>query len=407
MPVFEFQALDRGGKKIKGIIDADNSVQARTRLRAQGNYPVSIQESKNKSTAKKKIGAWPGLFNRVKSQEISAMTRQLATLIGAGIPLVQALGSMVEQTRNGVLKKVIAEIRAAVNEGNTLTTALAAHPSYFPSIFVNMVRAGEASGSLDIVLDRLADFREKQEVLKGRLRAALVYPLFMAVIGTAILCILLTYIVPNIIQVFSEMERVLPLPTLILIQLSSFLQRFWWVVLLIIGVAVVFISRYAQTSGGRRIWNLVQLRCPIVGSVVHNVILARVSSTLGSLLESGVGLLASMQIVRALVNNVQVSEVIDAAMERIEKGQSMTGALSDSRWFPPTFVQMVAVGEQSGSLEKMLKKVSASYEREVETAILAMTSLLEPIMIAVMGLAVGFIVVSVLLPIFEMNQLIK
>jgi len=270
-----------------------------------------------------------------------------------------------------------------------------------------MVRAGEASGSLDIVLDRLADFREKQEVLKGRLRAALVYPLFMAVIGTAILCVLLTYIVPNIIQVFNEMERVLPLPTLILIHLSSVLQRFWWVFLLIIGAAVVCTCRYAQTPGGRRMWNLVQLRCPIVGSVVHNVILARVSSTLGSLLESGVGLLASMQIVRALVNNVQVSEVIDAAMERIEKGQSMTGALSDSRWFPPTFVQMVAVGEQSGSLEKMLKKVSASYEREVETAILAMTSLLEPIMIAVMGLAVGFIVVSILLPIFEMNQLIK
>lgn len=407
MPVFEFQALDRGGKKIRGIIDADNSVQARTRLRSQGNYPVSIQESKDKSATEKKFGVWSGLFNRVKSQEISAMTRQLATLIGAGIPLVQALGSMVEQTRNGILKKVIAEIRAAVNEGNTLTIALAAHPSCFPPIFVNMVRAGEASGSLDIVLDRLADFREKQEVLKGRLRAALVYPLFMAVIGTAILCILLTYIVPNIIQVFNEMERVLPLPTLILIQLSSFLQRFWWVLLLIIGVAVVCTSRYAQTPGGRRMWNLMQLRCPIVGSVVHNVILARVSSTLGSLLESGVGLLASMQIVRALVNNVQVSEVIDAAMERIEKGQSMTGALSDSRWFPPTFVQMVAVGEQSGSLEKMLKKVSASYEREVETAILAMTSLLEPIMIAVMGLAVGFIVISILLPIFEMNQLIK
>jgi general secretion pathway protein F len=407
MPVFEFQALDRRGKKIKGIIDADNSVQARTRLRSQGNYPVLIQESKDKSTIEKRIGVWPGLFTRVKSQEISAMTRQLATLIGAGIPLVQALDSMVQQTRNGVLKTVIAEIRSAVNEGNTLTTALAAHPSCFPPIFVNMVRAGEASGSLDIVLDRLADFREKQEVLKGRLRAALVYPLFMAVIGATILGILLTYIVPNIVQVFNEMERVLPLPTLILIYLSNFLQRFWWVLLLIVGIAAVCGSRYAQSPGGRRMWNLVQLRCPIVGSVVHNVILARVSSTLGSLLESGVGLLASMQIVRALVNNVQVSEVIDVAMERIEKGQSMTGALSDSRWFPPTFVQMVAVGEQSGSLEKMLKKVSDSYEREVETAILAMTSLLEPIMIAVMGLAVGFIVVSILLPIFEMNQLIK
>ncbi|MFH0784255.1 MAG: type II secretion system inner membrane protein GspF [Pseudomonadota bacterium] len=407
MPVFDYQALDKGGKKIKGIIDADNSAQARTRLRSQGNYPVSIRESGTKLASEKNFRVWSNIFNRIRSQEISAMTRQLATLIGAGIPLVQALGSMIEQTRNTVLKKIIAEIRAAVNEGNTLTTALAAHPSYFPPIFVNMVRAGEASGSLDIVLEQLADFREKQEVLKGKLQAALVYPLFMAVIGTAILFVLITYIVPNIIQVFNEMEKVLPMPTLILIHLSSFLRRFWWGLLFVIGVAVFCINRYAHTPGGRQVWDLMQLRTPIIGTVVHKVILARFSVTLGNLLESGVGLLTSMQIVRALVNNVQVSAVIDVAMEQIEKGQSMTGALSDSRWFPPTFVQMVAVGEQSGSLEKMLKKVSTAYEREVETAILAMTSLLEPIMIAAMGLAVGFIVVSILLPIFEMSQLIK
>ncbi len=407
MPVFDFQALDKEGKKIKGIIDADNSAQARTRLRSQGNYPVSIKESGTKLTSEKSFRVWLHLFNRVRSQEISAMTRQLATLIGAGIPLVQALGSMIEQTRNAVLKKIIAEIRAAVNEGNTLTTALAAHPSCFPPIFVNMVRAGEASGSLDIVLEQLADFREKQEVLKGKMQAALVYPLFMAVIGTAILFVLITYIVPNILQVFNEMERALPMPTLILIHLSSFLGRFWWGLLLVIGAAGFCIGRYAQTSGGRQVWDLVQLRMPIIGTVVHKVILARFSATLGNLLESGVGLLASMQIVRALVNNVQVSAVIDAAMESIEKGRSMTGALSDSRWFPPTFVQMVAVGEQSGSLEKMLKKVSTAYEREVETAILAMTSLLEPIMIVMMGLVVFFIVVSILLPIFEMNLLIK
>lgn len=407
MPVYEFQALDTKGKKIKGIIDADNSAQARTRLRSQGNYPVSIEESRGRASGKKDLRPWLGLFERVSSQEISSMTRQLATLIGAGIPLVQALGSMVEQARNPVLKKVVAEIRAGVNEGNTLTTALGAHPRYFPPIFVNMVRAGEASGSLDVVLERLADFREKQEMLKGRLRAALVYPIFMAVIGTAILFFLITYIVPNIIQVFNEMDRVLPTPTLILLSLSSALKNYWWGLAAIIGIAVFAGNHYAHTTRGRRLWNTVQLRCPVVGPVVHKIILARFAATLGSLLESGVGLLTSMQIVRALVNNVQVAEVIDVAMEQIEKGQSMTGALSSSPWFPPTLVQMVAVGEQSGSLEKMLKKVAIAYEREVETAIMAMTSLLEPIMITVMGTAVGCIVLSILLPIFEMNQLIR
>lgn len=406
MSVFEYQALDKRGKTIKGIIDADNNAQARIKLRAQGKYPVFIIESRNKVGREKSLRVALGFFDRVKSEEVSSMTRQLATLMGAGIPLVQALGSIVEQTRNSTLKKIIAEIKGSVNEGNTLTTALAGHPRLFSSIFVNMVRAGEASGSLDIVLERLADFSEKQEALKGRLRAALVYPVFMAVIGSAILFILITYIVPNITQVFNEMDRVLPLPTLFLIGLSDFLKAYWWGCLMVIGLTFVGLRFFVNTPRGQWLWDLIQLRTPILGTVVHKVILARFSSTLGSLLDSGVGLLTSMQIVRTLVNNVQVSKIIDEAMIQIEKGQSMTGAFSNSEWFPPTFVQMIAVGEQSGSLEKMLKKISAVYEREVETAILGMTSLIEPIMIAGMGAVVGFIVLSILLPIFEMNQMI-
>jgi general secretion pathway protein F len=334
------------------------------------------------------------------------MTRQLATLMGAGIPLVQALDSLVEQTRNSVLKKVIAQVKGSVNEGNTLTNALGEHPRLFSAIFINMVRAGEASGALDIVLERLADFSEKQEALKGRLRAALVYPIFMAVIGSAILFILITYIVPNITQVFTEMDKVLPLPTLFLIWLSDFLKIYWWAFLILIGVFISGLRYFISKPTGRSFWDYLKLKMFIVGPVVQKVTLARFSSTLGSLLESGVGLMTSMQIVRTLVNNVHVAHVIDQAMEQIQKGKTMTSALSDSEWFPPMFVQMVAVGEQSGSLEEMLDKVAKAYEREVETAILGMTSLIEPLMIAIMGLAVGFIVLSILLPIFEMNQMI-
>ena len=404
MPVFEYHALDAKGKNIKGIVDADSEVQARMKLRSQGRYPVSIAVSRSKQG--KTGGHGIGLFERVKSEEISIMTRQLATLLGAGIPLVQCLDSLVAQTRNSVLKKVIAQIKGSINEGNTLTNAFGEHPKLFSSIFINMVRAGEASGALDIVLERLADFGEKQEVLKGRLRAALVYPIFMAVIGSAILFILITYIVPNITQVFNEMDQVLPLPTLFLIGMSDFLKIYWWAFLIFWALVFFGLRAFIVRPSGRAFWDLFKLKIFIIGPVVQKVTLARFSSTLGSLLESGVGLMTSMQIVRTLVNNVHVARVIDKAMEQIQKGQSMTDALSDSEWFPPMFVQMIAVGEQSGNLEVMLDKVAKAYEREVETAIMGMTSLIEPLMIAIMGMAVGFIVLSILLPIFEMNQMI-
>ncbi len=406
MAVFEYRALDARGKKQKGIIDANSEVQARTKLRSMGKFPVSItltskELSKSDGQRRRLI-----LFRRVKSQEVTLMTRQLATLLGAGIPLVQALDSLMAQTRNSMLKKVIAQIKGAVNEGNSLTNALGEHPRIFSSVFINMVRAGEASGTLDIVLERLADFSEKRDELQGRFRAALVYPIFMAVIGAAILFILITYIVPNITQVFADMNRVLPLPTLFLIALSDVLKNYWWVVLLLFGIIMAGLRFIIRKPSGKKAWDYVKLKSFILGPVHQKVVLSRFSSTLGSLLESGVGLMMSMQIVQALVDNVHISKVIDEAMEQIRKGQSMTVALSASEWFPPMFIQMIAVGEQSGNLEAMLKKVSKAYEREVETAILGMTALIEPLMIVAMGLAVGFIVLSILLPIFEMNQLV-
>jgi len=406
MSVFEYRALDAKGKNIKGIIDANSESHARTKLRSQGKYPVSITISTGKQGSAHSGGQRFSLFRRITPGEVSNITRQLATLMGAGIPLIQALDSLIEQTRNPALKKVIAQVKNSVNEGNTLTSALGEHPGLFSSIFINMVRAGEASGSLDIVLERLAEFTEKQEALKAKFQAALVYPIFMAFIGTAILFILITYIVPNITQVFDEMDKVLPLPTLFLISLSDFLKSYWWILPILFLILLSAVRFFIRQEFGRRIWDLIKLKTPVTGTVVQKIILARIASTLGSLLDNGVGLMASMQIIHTLVNNVHVAHVIEDAMKQIEKGQSMTVALSDSPWFPPMFVQMVSVGEQSGNLESMLKKVAKAYERDVETAIMAMTSLLEPAMIVLMGLAVGFVVLSILLPIFEMNQMI-
>ncbi len=407
MPVYEYKALDRNGKNRKGIIDAEGIVAARAKLRSSGKYPVSIKELPAKSKKKERGGLGSiTIFERVTSEEVIVFTRQLATLLGAGIPLVGSLNSLIEQTTNLTFKKVISQIKESVNEGNTLTNSLADHPKLFSNIYVNMIRAGEASGSLDVVLMRLSDFGEKQEHLKGRIKAALIYPVFMAIIGIGILFVLIAYIVPNITQVFLDMDRVLPLPTRLLIQLSDFLKIFWWVILLLcVGLYVAF-NFFIKSSYGRELWDLVKLKVPIIGPVAQKIILARFASTLGSLLESSVALIASMNIVNTIVNNTQVGKVIEDMIEEVRKGKSMSASLAASPWFPPMFVQMVSVGEQSGELEVMLKKVAEAYEREVETAIIGMTSLIEPVMIAGMGGVVFFVVLSILLPIFEMNLMI-
>ncbi len=408
MPIYEYTAFDQKGKSKKGIIEADNEAGARNKLRAAGKYPVDLKEHLSHSTKAGKAGQGSLLvFERVKSMEIHIFTRQLATLLGAGIPLVSALSSLLEQTANPALKKVLAQIKDAVNEGNTLTNSLAKHPKLFSNIYINMVRAGEASGSLDIVLEKLADFGEKQRTLQGRVKAALIYPVFMAVIGSAILFILITYIVPNITKVFADMERTLPLPTRLLISLSNFLRGYWWLLLLMMIAAFYTLRLFIQSARGRRLWDLLKLKMPITGSVNQKIILARFGSTMASLLGSSVPLVTSMQIVQSIVNNSLIAEVIEEAIEQIRKGKSMASALGLSPWFPPIFVQMISVGEQSGNLEPMLTKISDAYEREVDMAIMGMTSLIEPIMIAGMGAAVGFVVLSILLPIFEMNQMVR
>jgi len=408
MPVYEYTALDRAGKNLAGIIDADSMVAARQKLRAAGKFPVQVKETTSK--AKTEVAASLSalsIFNRVTDEDIHALTRQLATLLGAGIPLVAALDALMEQTSSAPLKKMIAQIKESVNEGNSLTYSLARHPKLFSNIYINMVRAGEASGSLDVVLDRLAEFGEHQQALKSRFKAALVYPVFMAIIGTAVLFFLVSFVVPNITRVFTDMKQVLPLPTTILIWSSDFMRSFWWALLLVIVVFIVGIRKLIKTTKGQYTWDKMKLSLPIIGPLNRRIALSRFGRTLGSLLQSGVPLITSLQIVRNIVNNVLVGDFIDDAMEDIQAGKSLNLALSKSKWFPPVFLQMVAVGEQSGDLEAMLHKVADAYEREVETRIAGMTAMIEPVMILAMAVVVGFIVISILLPIFEMNQMIR
>ena len=408
MAVYEYTALDGAGKNVNGIIDADSPVAARQKLRKSGIFPVNVKETiaKPKEVPSRSFSI-SNLFKRVKPGELSATTRQLSILLGAGVTLVASLDALISQIANPLLKRIMAQVKESVNEGNSLAFSLSQHPKVFSQVYINMVRAGEASGSLDLVLNRLAEFSEHQQALRGRLKAALAYPVFMMLIGSVILFLLITFIVPNITKIFSEMHHTLPLPTLVLIGLGNFLKSFWWLVLLALGGTILLIKRLIKTPKGSYMWDEIKLRIPLFGGVNTKMAMARFGRTLSSLLQSGVPLLSALKIVRNIVNNTLIAEVVDNAMEEVEAGANLATPLAQSPWFPPIAIQMISVGERSGELEHMLEKIADVYEGEAESQITAMTAMLEPVMILVMGVVVGFIVISILLPIFEMNQMIR
>ena len=408
MPVYEYTALDARGKMTSGIIDADGARSARQKLRANGIFPVDVKEAQEKTEKKKdRVTDLSRFLKRVKPAEIAIMTRQLSTLISAGFPLVSALDALVPQTKSHRLKTVLAQVKDAIVEGQSFAQALSQYPRIFTPLFVNMVRAGETSGTLEIVLERLADITEKQQDLSNRIQTALAYPIFMCVIGTIVLFVLLTYIVPSITTIFLDMGQTLPTPTRVLIFLSGFFKSFWWVILILIIGAAVALHRAKRTEKGRYAYDKTILALPGFGVLARKLAVARFTRTLGSLLENGVSMLIALDIVKNIAGNVLISEAVEKSAQEVGKGQALWAALNDSQVFPQLSIQMIQVGEQSGELEAMLNKIADVFEKEVENSVMRLTSYLEPVMILVMGCVVGFIVLSICLPIFEMNQLIK
>jgi general secretion pathway protein F len=409
MPVYEYTAFDQQGRKCKGIIDAGSVKAARQKLRETQIFPIGLTESSTDQNhdraGRKPMGSF---FGKVGLREVSSMTRQLSTLLGAGLPLVPSLTTLVSQTMHPQLKKTLAQIKEEVNEGNSLTVSMSHFPKIFPPFYINMVRAGEASGTLNLVLERLADFNERQQELKTKIRAALAYPILMFLIGSLVLFFLVTFVVPNITNIFQEMHQTLPFITVLLIAVSGFFKSYWWIVA-IVTVVVISSVRYAfmKTTRGQYLWDKIRLTAPLFGAVHQKMTVARFSRTLGTLLQSGVPLLTAMEIVRNVVDNRLIADDLQTAIREVEEGQGLSKSLARNGLFPPIVIEMISVGEHSGNLEPMLYRVADSYEKEVEASVIMMTSLLEPAMILFMGLVVGFIVVSVLLPIFEMNQLVR
>jgi general secretion pathway protein F len=408
MPVYEYTALDPRGKNITGIINADSAVAARQKLRSASNFPVSVTEVEDEPSQKPSTRfSVRRPFARVKQRDVTMMTRQLATLIGAGFPLVSALDALIPQVKSYAFNKVMAQIKDSIVEGNSFAGALSLYPETFSPLFKNMIRAGESSGTLEIVLEQLAEIMEKQLELQNRIRSALAYPALMTVVGSTILVLLLVYIVPTITAIFKDMNQALPAATQFLIAISGLFKSYWWVLVMAAAGLIIFFRQFRKTAKGRHLIDKALITAPLVGPLLTKLTVARFARTLGSLLANGVAMLQALDIAKNIAGNVLIAEAVETASRDVSQGKGLAPALSVTQVFPELTIQMIQVGEQSAELEAMLGKMADVFENEAESSIMSMTSLLAPTLILVMGVIVGFIVLSICLPIFEMSTLVK
>ncbi|MBA7625453.1 Type II secretion system protein F [subsurface metagenome] len=405
MATFAYKALDKAGTEVAGTLDADNEGLALGRLRDMGYLPLEVREEK---VAKGGIlDTFLGIFagKRVKGKDIVTFTRQLSTLIDSGLPLLRSLNVLGEQTENPNLKVQIKDIGASVQGGSTFSDALAKHPRTFNKLYTNMIKAGEAGGVLEVVLARLAEFSEKDQAVRAKVKGAMVYPALVIMVGIGVVLFLTIAIIPTFVGMFEEVALTLPLPTRIMMVISDFLRGFWWVNLLAILVLIAVYRMWVRKEGGRYQADKIKLRIPILGELVKKSALSRFARTLGTLITSGVPILQALLIVRDTAGNEVIARAMVAVHNSIREGESIAGPLGKSPVFPPMVVHMIAVGEETGALDNMLIKVSDAYDREVDTTVAALTSVLEPILILGMGLVVGFIVIAMYLPIFQMSAM--
>lgn len=406
MPVFEYKALTAGGKAVQGLREADSPKSLRAVLRREDVFLTEVlgeQQVKAQQAREVNVRRW--VFGRVGATDLAIATRQLAVLVGAGIPLVEALTALVDQVEHERLKRVLGDVKQRVNEGAALADALAAHPRVFSTLYVNMIRAGEHSGALEVVLVRLSDFTESQARLRSKILGTMTYPIAMVGIGSVILGILFSVVIPKITKIFADTQAVLPWNTRALIAFSQLVHDYWWALAVLVALAIWSFLRWRRTPAGRARWDRFVLRTWVFGPLIRQIAIGRFARTLSTLLKSGVPLLTAMDIVKNIVGNTRLADVIEQSREAIKEGESIAAPLKRSGEFPPLVYHMVAIGERSGALEEMLGNVASAYEDQVETTIGALTSLLEPLMIVGMGVVVAFIVFSVLMPILQINNL--
>jgi general secretion pathway protein F len=403
MPAFAYQALDDAGKTQRGVLQGDTARSVRGTLRERGLNPLSVEEVREgeaKST---------GVFARrgIGGTELALLTRQLATLIGAGLPIDEALGALSEQAENERQRRMTVALRARVMEGASLAQAMAEFPESFPEIFRATVGAGEQSGRLSTVLEKLADYAEARDALKQKIIAALAYPVLLAIVALAVVMGLLTWVVPQIVGVFQNLHQTLPLATRALMALSAFMREWGWLVLIVLIVALVGARMSLRSDAVRFRWHALLLRLPLVGRLARAANTARATRTLALLAESAVPLLDALGIAAQVVPNLPMREAMRRAAFKVREGSAFSRALGESGLFPPVALRLIASGERSGELPRMLGEAAAQQQRELDRWLAALTAVLGPAVILLVGAMVLFIVLAILLPIFSLNQMVK
>jgi type IV pilus assembly protein PilC len=422
MPKFNYVAMDSRGKETKGTLDVANQNEAISRLKEMGYFPTKVTEAEKPKADKKGKAAAPapgakgkggkksfniripGLGSGVKSKVLTTFTRQLATLVDAGLPLLRGLRVLEKQERNATLKRIIGDLALSIEGGSTFSEALAQHPKIFNRLFVNMVKAGELGGVLEVVLNRLSEFMEKAQKIKGKVVAAMFYPAAVMFVAVTILIILMVFVVPKFKLIFQDMLEGKPLPafTNLILGISEVIAGNFLASLgVLIGIFILF-KLFIRTKFGRRLFDRVKLNFPVLGPVISKVAIARFTRTLGTLISSGVPILQALNIVKETSGNVIISSAVASVHESVKEGETITQPLEASRVFPPMVISMVDVGEQTGALPEMLMKIADNYEDEVDNAVSAMTSLLEPIMIVFLAVIVGSIVIALFLPLITL-----
>jgi general secretion pathway protein F len=405
--VFEWRGINSAGRTVKGVRDAENPKALRVLLRREGVLLTEVLEESAARQKKAREVDLKALFRRVSAVDVALTTRQLATLLKSGIPLVEALTALIDQLEQPELKSAFTNVRDRVNEGSSFANALEAHPKIFSDLYVNMVSAGEASGTLEAVLARLADFLEGQAKLRTKIQGALAYPAFMAVLSLFVIFIMMVAVVPKVTAIFDDFAQALPWYTRLLIFVSDLFAGYWWLLGMMLVGAIYGFQRWKKTPEGRARWDLMVLTAPVFGSLVLQVAVSRFARTLATLLASGVPILRAMEITRRVLGNTELMRVVEEARASVREGESIAVPLRRSGRFPPIVTHMIAIGERSGQLEEMLENVASAYDTQVDAKVTALTSLLEPALIVVMGGISGGIAFSILMPLMRINEFVQ
>lgn len=407
MPIYEYKALNQAGKNVKGAIDAESQRIARQKLKQKGIFATEVVEGSSAKVSDSRDVLKFLKADKISAQDLAVMTRQLATLIGAGLPLVAALNALSDQTESATLKRIVVSVKEQIEEGSTFAKAIGKYPKAFPRLYINMIHAGESSGTLQTVLMNLAEHLESQVALRSKIRSALIYPVVMLTFCCLVVVGLFIFVIPNIVEIFTKQGATLPLPTQIMIAISDFLISYWWSIPIFFTLLFLLAKWYYNQEDGRAKVDTLMLKMPILGPINLKIQTARISLTLGALLNSGVQLLTALDITRKMIVNVHVDQALETAREGVKEGKSLAQELKKANIFPSMLFHMIAVGEKSGSLEAMLNKAGSAYESEVNNTLEGLTSLLEPILMIFVGGVVLSIVISVMLPMADLIEVIQ